>query len=89
MSNRGRHKKKSTKYSNTWLTKVMTEGQLDLLFQRSREQGNNPTIDKIESMPKHISIISWEDAPEGWHFWNDILSKVEYYRINKYTNDRC
>lgn len=80
--NRGRHKKKPTKYPNTWLTKVMTEEQLDLLFQRSREQGNNPTIDRIEKMPTHTSIIIWRDTPEGWNFWNNILSKVEIYRCN-------
>ena len=78
--NRGRHKKKPIKYPNTWLTKVMTEKQLDLLFQRAHEQGNNPTIDKIERMPTHISIITWDNTPEGWDFWNNILSKVENYK---------
>lgn len=84
MSNRGRHKKKPPKYPNTWLTKVMTEEQLDLLLQRAHEQGNNPSIPQIEKMPTHINIIEWERTPEGWNFWNKILSKVEYYKSNKF-----
>lgn len=81
--NRGRHKKKPTKYPNTWLTKVMTEEQLDLLFQRAHEQYKKPTVYDIERNPTSICIINWHYTPEGWSFWNDILSKVEYYKINK------
>lgn len=82
MSNRGRHKKKPTKYPNTWLTNIMTETQLDLLFQRAHEQGNAITIRRIESNPTSACIISWSRTPEGWDFWNNILSKVEHYRRN-------
>ena len=81
--NRGRHKKKSTKYPNTWLTKVMTEEQLDLLFQRAHQQYKYPTVYDIERNPTGIHIINWRHTPEGWSFWSDILSKVNYYRINK------
>lgn len=81
--NRGRHKKKSTKYPGTWLTKVMTEEQLDLLFQRANEQYKHPTIYDIERNPTGVHIITWDNTPEGWGFWNNILSKVEYYRLNK------
>lgn len=82
MSNRGRHKKKPTKYPNTWLTNIMTEAQLDLLFQRAHEQGNFTTIRHIERNPTNVNIISWDRTPEGWDFWNNILSKVEHYRCN-------
>lgn len=82
MSNRGRHKKKPTKYPNTWLTNVMTESELDLLFQRAREQGNFITTRFVEISPTSVNIISWKRTPEGWDFWNNILSKVKYYRDN-------
>lgn len=88
--NRGRHKKKLTKYPNTWLTKIMTEEQLDLLFQRSREQGKNISLRDIEANPTGCNIITWNYTPEGWSFWNGILSKVEFYRCNKISvYDRC
>lgn len=60
----------------------MTEAQLDLLFQRAREQGNFTTIRHIETAPTSVNIISWNRTPEGWDFWNNILSKVEHYRCN-------
>lgn len=82
MSNRGRHRKKSTKYPNTWLTSVMTEVQLDLLFQRAKEQGNNITLDLIARNPTSTSIIVWDNTPEGWSYWNEILSKVDQYKCN-------
>lgn len=81
--NRGRHKKKPSKYPDTWLTKVMTEEQLDLLFQRAHTQYKRPTVYDIERNPTATYILEWSHTPEGWSFWNDILSKVEYYRINK------
>lgn len=81
--NRGRHKKRS-KYPNTWLTKVMTETQLDLLFKRAEQQGKYPSLQDIEQNPTGTSIIAWRYTPEGWSFWNEILSKV-----NNYKNDRC
>ena len=80
--NRGRHKKQS-KYQNTWLTKVMTEEQLDLLFKRAHQQGKNPSLKDIERNPTSVNIITWDDTPEGWDFWNDILSKINFYKINK------
>ena len=82
--NRGRHKKKPTKYPNTWLTKVMTDVQLDLLFERAEQQGNHPSLQDIEQHPLCSDIIIWKRTPEGWSFWNEILSKV-----NNYKNDRC
>lgn len=82
MSNRGRHKKKPTKYPNTWLTKVMTKEQLNLLFRRAHEQGKNPSLNDIERYPTSGHILSWSHTPEGWNFWNNILSKVEHYRCN-------
>lgn len=78
--NRGRHKKR-TKYPNTWLTEVMTEKQLDLLFQRAHAQGNYPTIKSIEQSPTSARIIIWDTTPEGWNFWNEILSKVNQYKF--------
>lgn len=60
----------------------MTDSQLDLLFQRAHEQGNFITTRNIETSPTSVSIILWSRTPEGWDFWNNILSKVEYYRRN-------
>ena len=80
MSNRGRHKKKSTKYPNTWLTNVMTEEQLDLLFKRAHEQCKNPSLRDIEIHPTGSHIFIWGHTPEGWGFWNNILSKVSEYK---------
>lgn len=88
MSNRGRHRKKPTKYPNTWLTKIMTEEQLDLLFQRAHEQGNHPSLEDIERSPTSANIIAWIITPEGWNFWNNILSNVEYYKHNNCIYDR-
>lgn len=80
MSNRGRHRKKPTKYPNTWLTKVMTEAQLDLLFQRAKEQYNNINTSLIERDPFSVKIILWDDTPEGRTFWNNILGPVANYK---------
>lgn len=87
--NRGRHKKKLVKYPNTWLTKVMTEELLDLLFQRAHEQGKHPSLEDIERYPTSSSILAWDHTPEGWSFWNSILSNVEYYKCNNCIYDRC
>ena len=81
--NRGRHKKQS-KYPNTWLTKVMTDAQLDLLFKRAEQQGKYPSLQDIEQTPTGGNILVWGLTPEGRDFWNKILSKV-----NNYKNDRC
>lgn len=78
--NRGRHKKKPTKYPNTWLTKVMTEEQLDLLFKRAHEQHRTPSLKIIEEFPTSVTIITWDHTPEGWEYWSDILSKVQKYK---------
>lgn len=83
MSNRGRHKKKPTKYPNTWLTNVMTDAQLDLLFRRAHEQGNNPSLNDIERNPTGSNIFVWSRTPEGWYFWNNILSNVGDYKFYK------
>lgn len=80
MSNRGRHRKLKTKYPNTWLTKVMTDAQLDLLFQRAHEQDKNPSLHDIEANPTGRNIITWAYTPEGWDFWNNILSPVKDYK---------
>lgn len=82
--NRGRHKKKPTKYPNTWLTKILTDEQLDLLFKRAIQQGNNPSLQDIEQNLISTKIIRWDRTPEGWEYWSKILSKV-----NTYENDRC
>ena len=82
MANRGRHKKLKSKYPNTWLTKLMTDEQLDLLFQRAHEQGKNPSLRDIESNPVGCNIITWDRTPEGWGFWNNILDPVNMYKYN-------
>lgn len=83
--NRGRHKKKPTKYPNTWLTKVMTEAQLDLLFLRAEQQRHSINLRMIEDNPTSIRIIIWDDTPEGWKFWNNLLTPVnEYKNKHKY-----
>ena len=84
MPNRGRHKKKPPKYPNTWLTKVMTEELLNLLFQRAHEQDKYPSLKDVEKCPTSANIITWDRTPEGWDFWNDILSKVDYYKYKNY-----
>ena len=82
MTNRGRHKKLKTKYPNTWLTKVMTDAQLDLLFQRAHEQGNHISIRDIERDPVTSRIIIWGNTPEGWDFWHNILNPVNKYKYD-------
>lgn len=83
MANRGRHKKKQRKYKNTWLTNVLTDVELDLIFKRALEQGNHPTLNLIEHHPQSSSIMVWSYTPDGWNFWNNLFERVkEYKRIH-------
>lgn len=58
----------------------MTEGQLDLLFKRAHEQHKTPSLKTIEEFPTSGTIIVWDRTPEGWKYWNDILSKANEYK---------
>lgn len=80
--NRGRHKKKQRKYKNTWLTNVLTDAELDLIFKRASEQGNCPTLKSIEDIPTSIRIFTWDYTSEGWGFWNNVFNKVNIYKQN-------
>lgn len=78
--NRGRHKKKQRKYKNTWLTNVLTDAELDLIFKRALEQGNHPTLNFIERNPTAINIMTWDRTPDGWNFWNNLFERVKTYK---------
>ena len=78
--NRGRHKKKQRKYKNTWLTNVLTDAELDLIFERASEQGNCPTLTLIENIPTSVKIFAWDYTSEGWSFWDKVFKKVNIYK---------
>ena len=82
MSNRGRHTKNQRKYKDTWLTDVLTDAELDLIFERASEQGNCPTLKLIENIPTSIRIFTWDNTSEGWGFWDKVFNKVRIYKRN-------
>ena len=86
MSNRGRHKKKKSKYSFSWISNVLDDCIIDEILdtQEKYSAHNTRNLSVFERDPyagKHSNGFTWSNTPEGWEYWNDIFTKVRDYKV--------
>ena len=86
MSNRGRHKKKKSKYSYSWISNVLSDDIinriLDIQEQHSTHHIRNLNVfEKDPFAGKYQQGFTWADTPEEWDYWNEVFAKINYYKI--------
>lgn len=89
MSNRGRHKKKKSKYSYSWISKVLNDNTIDKMLEHQKHQSrdhivNLSVFEKYPYAGRYDGGFTWSDTEEGREYWDDIFDKVNNY---KFTNN--
>ena len=85
MSNRGRHHKKKSKYSYSWISNVLDDCIIDKILdtQEKYSAHNTRNLSVFEKDPfagKYQQGFTWIHTPEGYGFWNNIFEKVRNYK---------
>ena len=85
MSNRGRHKKKKSKYSYSWISNILSDDiinkMLNIQEQHSTQHIRNLSVfEKDPFAGKYQQGFTWADTPEKWDYWNNVLTKVYDYK---------
>lgn len=88
MSNRGRHKKKKSKYFYSWISKILDDNIIDKILEHQKHQSRYHIVDLtvFEKYPyagRPDGGFTWVDTEEGREYWNDVFDKVNTY---KFTN---
>lgn len=88
MNNRGRHKKKKSKYAYSWISKILDDNVIDKILEHQKHKSKNNIVDLkvFENHPyagSHGNGFVWKNTEEGWDYWNDVFEKVNNYKIIK------
>lgn len=80
MSNRGRHKNRKHP-----LVKLLGKTITDKMMYYQKEQGNIPKLETFIRFPRassHANGFTWDRTEEGFHYWAEIIDKLETYLNN-------
>ena len=86
MSNRGRHKKKKSKYSYSWISKVLNDNTIDKILEHQKHQSRHNIVDLkvFEKCPyagQYDGGFTWVNTEEGYEYWRNIINKIDDYKI--------
>lgn len=86
MSNRGRHKKKKSRYSHSWISKVLDDNIIDKILEHQKHQsryhiGDLKVFEKYPYAGRYDNGFTWVDTEEEREYWQDIFDKVNDYKL--------
>lgn len=86
MSNRGRHKKPKSKYAYSWISGILDDRVIDKILDTQQKHSkhhirNLSVFEKDPYAGVYANGFTWVDTEEGHKYWNNIFTKVWYYKI--------
>lgn len=86
MSNRGRHHKKKSRYSYSWISKVLDDNIIDKILEHQKHQSgyhitNLKVFEKYPCAGRYDNGFTWVDTEEGRKYWKDVFDKVNDYKL--------